>query len=153
MSQRYLDYFNPEQRRVRVLVRREADTPSQLVRRSHAAGAGDVDIDVVGILRIDEQAVGVRSAAGLYVADVFRVIDVADVEDADPTQSIFADGVLHALHPAVESRAQILAGDEQQIPVHRAVALRGRPHERRFERWLARIRDVPDLIAAEASLD
>src|SRR4030088_578915 len=107
------------------------------------AGTGDVDVDVLGILRIHEQAVGVRSTARLHVADAFRIADVTDVEDADPTQPVLADGVFYALRPAVESRAQVLAGDEQQIPVYRDVALRRRAHVRRFERGVAGIRDVP----------
>src|SRR5438094_942663 len=152
MSERYLDHLDAEQRRVRVLIRRETHTPGKLVRRTYAAGAGDVDIDVVGIFRVDEQAVRVGSTAGLNVANVFRITDIAYVEDANPAQSILADGVLHTLSAAVDSGGQILARDEQQIPVHGDVALRGWTHVSLFERRLLRIADVPDLVAAEASL-
>ena len=153
MSQWHLDHFNAEQRRARVLVGRKVHTARQLARRSHLAGTRDVNVGVVGILRIDEQAVGVRSAAGLHVADALRITDVADVEDADPAQPVPADGVLYSLRSAVESRTEVLAGDEQQIPVHRDVALRCRTHVRRFEHGLTGIRDVPDLVAAEAPLN
>ena len=118
MRERHLDHLDAEQRRVGVLVWREVDTPCKLIWRTDAAGPGDIDIDVVGIFRIDEQAVGMRSATGLNVADVSGIGDIADVEDANPAQSILADCVLDALNAAVDAGSQVLAGDEQQIPVH-----------------------------------
>ena len=53
------------------------DAAGKLVRRAHARRAGDVDVDVVRILRIDERRVRVRAAARLHVADVLRIRDVA----------------------------------------------------------------------------
>ena len=73
------------------------DAARQLVRRADAGRAGDVDVDVVLVLRIDEHRVRVRAAAGLHVADVLRIRDVGDVEDANAAQAVLADGVLHAL--------------------------------------------------------
>jgi len=138
---------------VRILVRSSPHASRELARRSYAAGAGDVDVNILGILRIDEQTVRVRSAAGLNVADVLRIVDVADVEDANSTQPILADRVLYATGAAVDPGGEIFARDEQEILVDRDIALRGRAEVRRLERRLAGIRDIPDLITAEASLN
>src|ERR1700687_4144654 len=112
MCQRHLDHFDAEEGRVRILLRSKIHTSRKLIRGPHAAGAGDVDVDVGRIFRIDEQAMRVRSAARLNIADVFWIADIADVEDANPAQSIFADRVLHTLSAAVDSRAKVLAGYE-----------------------------------------
>src|SRR5689334_7811969 len=95
----------------------------------------------------------VRTAAGLDVADRFRVSDVADVEDADSAQTILADGVLDAAGAAVDARTEIFAGDEEQILVDRDVTLRSRAEVRSLDHRLMRIGDIPDLIAAEAPLE
>ena len=127
--------------------------PGELARRANARRAGDIDVDVVGILRVDERRVRVRAAARLHVADVLRIRDVGDVEDAQTAKSLLAHRVLHALAAAVEAAGESLARDEQKVLVDRHVALRRRAVVRRLERRVARIRDVPDLVAVVAPLD
>ena len=43
------------------------------------------------ILRIDDERVRVRSAAGLHVGDLLRLLQIADVEDADAAEALGAD--------------------------------------------------------------
>ncbi len=153
MRERDLDHLDAEQRRIRILIGRCAHASRQLVRRPNARRAGDIDVDVVRILRVDECGVRVRAAARLHVADVLRIGDVRDVEDAQPAQALLAHGVLHTFAAAIEASGESLAGDEQQVLVHRHIALRCRTVVRRLERRVARIRDVPDLVARVAPLD
>src|SRR3954470_18555890 len=94
-----------------------------------------------------------RAAARLHVADVLRIRDVSDVEDADAAQTILAHRLWNALRAAIDARREILARDEEKILVDRHVALRRGAVIRRPECRLGRIGDVPDLIAAEAALD
>src|SRR5439155_26507511 len=104
----------------------DARAAGELVGRTHRSRAGDVDVGVRGVLGIDHHRVRVRAATGLHVADVFRAGDVADVEDADPTQAYLADGILDPLRAAVDAPAQTLARDEEEILIDRHVALRRR---------------------------
>ena len=59
MRQWNLDDLDAEERRVWILVRRQANTAGQLTGRADTRRAGDVHVDIVGILRIDQQRVRV----------------------------------------------------------------------------------------------
>ena len=139
MSQRNLDHLDPEQRRIWILVERRSRAAGQLAGRANAGGARDVHVDVIRILRIHEQRVGVRSAARLDVADILRVRNVADVEDAKSAQAILADGVLHTLGAAIDASAVPFAGHEKEILVYRDVALRGRAEVPRLQSGMTSI--------------
>src|SRR2546426_12489677 len=114
MGERHLDNLDPEQRRGRVPFGHDAHAAGELSGRAHRSRAGDVDVNVRAVLGIDHHRVRVRAAAGLHVADVLRTGDVADVEDADPTQPYLADGILDSLRAAVDAPAQTLARDEER---------------------------------------
>ena len=51
--------------------------------------ARDVDVNVVLIVRIDDQRVRVRAAAGLHGGDLLRILDVGNVEDPHAAETIF----------------------------------------------------------------
>jgi len=97
--------------------------------------------------------VSVRAAARLHVADVLRISDVADVEDAKSAQALLADGVLDALRAAVETSAISFAGDEEQVLVNRDIALRRGAEIPDLERRRSGIRDVPNLITVVIALN
>src|SRR5207249_1826808 len=46
-------------------------------------GSGYVDVHVLLVVRIVDDRVRVRATTGLHIPDVFRIGDVADVEDPD----------------------------------------------------------------------
>ena len=73
MRQRHLDDLDAEQRRVRILVGARVTQPGSSFGERTAGRAGDVDVDVLRVLRIHEHRVRVRAAAGLHVGDVLRV--------------------------------------------------------------------------------
>ena len=83
-----------------------------------------------------------RSAAGLHGADLYRQPEVADVEDPDAAEALFARHVDHALQAAVETSARLLDGQDQQIADDRHVALATRAHDRAQEFRGAGIADV-----------
>src|SRR4051812_48859251 len=153
MSERYLDHFDPEECGVGILVGRKIYAAGKLIGRAHASGTGYVDVDVRGILRVDQQTMRVRSTAGLNVADVSRIADVADVENADTAQAFLAYGVLHALRPAVDTRGEVFTRDEEEILVHRDIALRRRAEIGFSKRGCLWVADVPHLVTAEAALN
>ncbi len=137
----------------RILVGRRIGAAVQLRVRTYRRRAGDVDVDVVLVLRIDEDRVGVRAAARLDVRDVARVLDVGDVEDADALDARIAHSLLHALVTAIDAPRVAFSGHEEEVLVDRHVALRCRaivrqPQTRR--RWIG---DVPDLVAVVVALD
>src|SRR5512143_70197 len=94
-----------------------------------------------------------RAAAGLNVGDVPRMRDVRDVENAYAANPLLAHGVLHALTAAVDASRVSLGRHEQQVLVDRDVALRGGAIVADLESRLARIRDIPDLIAVVVALN
>ena len=150
---RHLDHLDPEERGVGILVGRRADAPRQFAGRADAGGSGDIDVDVLGVVRVLEHRMSVRATARLHVPDVAGVLDVADVEDPHPAEAVGAHGVLHALGAAVKATAEPFSRDEEKVLVHRHVALRRRAEQRRLECGLRRVRDVPHLIPVVAALD
>ena len=125
----------------------------QLLGRSDARRARDVDVDVVLVFGIVDHRVRVRPATRLHIGEVLRVVDVGDVEDAKSTDAVAAHDLARRVLAAVEPRRWRLGGDEEQVVVHGHVALR-----RRAERGIAqlgrgRVGDVPDLEAVVVALD
>src|SRR5690606_26554918 len=107
--------------------------------RTHACRTGDVDVDVLVVIRVLQDRVRVRTTAGLDVGDINRVADVADVEDPDPAESIVADRLLDTLRAAVEPSAQTFTRHEHQILVDRDVALRSRANILGHNGWSRRV--------------
>ncbi len=153
MVERHLNHVDSEQRRVLVLFGRKRRAARELVRRAHTRRAGDVDVDVLRVLRVDDQRVGVRSAARLHRGDLFRMIDVRDVEDAHAAESLLAHRVQHAPAAAVDAAARLLDGEEEQVSIECRVALSARADERAAQPRVVRVRDVPDLKSVESALD
>ena len=94
-----------------------------------------------------------RSAARLNVADILRIREITDVEDAETAKAIFTHRVLDALRAAVDAATQSFAGNEKQIAIHRHVALRSGAQVSLFQygrRWIG---DVPDLVAVVVALN
>src|SRR5204863_6904295 len=107
-----------------------AGAPGQLLGRSHRARAGSVDVQVRRIVRIGDERVRVRAAAGLDGGDLLRLVHIADIEDADATEALGADRRRDTLGPAVQPPARLLDRYEQQVAVHGDVALPARTHHR-----------------------
>jgi hypothetical protein len=126
IGQRHLYHFNAEQCRIRILGRLRVDTTRQFIRGADPGRTGDIDVDVLLVLRILEHRVRVRAAAGLHVAHVLRCLDVRDIKDADAAQAVLAHRFAHTRIAAIEAAAVSFAGDEQQVPVDRHIALRCR---------------------------
>ena len=141
------------------------------------AGAGDVDIDVVLIFRIDHQRMRVRAAAALHGGDLLGIREVADVEDADaaePVRDWEAEADVAAaparlpgqrapgggrrrrhitgrqrdsLRAAVEASIGRLRRHEQQMAVHRYVSLTAGADQRSPQLDLRRVVDVVEIDA------
>src|SRR5260370_18596261 len=90
MGQRRLDDDDGKQGGVGIFRRTVAGAPSQFFRQTYWGGPGDIDIDVVLVLGVDQERVGVRAATGLNIDDLFRVRDIADIEDADTLDAVRA---------------------------------------------------------------
>ena len=153
VRERHLDDFDAEERRVRVGGRRGRDAAGEFGIRTDRRRARDVDVDVLGILRIHEQRMRVRAAAGLHGRQRLRVLDVADVENAESLEALRAHRTVHATGCAVETAFVALTRDEEKVLVRRHVGLRTRAVVRGHQRRCLRIRDVPDLPAVERALE
>ena len=114
------------------------DAALHLLFVAHRAGAGVVDDDLAVVARVvpwpamgpGDHRVRVRAAAGLDRADLHRPGQVADVEDAQPAESLGADVLAHALEPAVEPAAGLFDRHDQQVADDRDVALPARADHR-----------------------
>src|SRR5205814_6880775 len=91
-SHRNLDDVNPEQRGVRVLVRSFAGAAGQFFRLADKRRAGDVDVDIFFVVRIENKRMRVRAAAGLHGGDLLRIANVGNVEDAHAAEPLFLRG-------------------------------------------------------------
>ena len=118
-------------------------------------GTGVVDVDVLLVALAGDDRVGVRAAAGLHAGQLHGVVEVADVEDPHAAEAVGTDGRVRgeALRATVDPSPGLLHGHEQQVAVHRRVALPARAHERRTQRRVGRVGDVVDLEAVEAADD
>src|SRR5581483_6533610 len=85
--------------------------------------------------------------------DVLRMIEIADIEDADPAEPFLTRRIVDALAAAVEPAVVGLARDDQEVLVDGHVALRRGTVVRRSERRMTGIRNVPDLEAVEVALN
>ena len=123
------------------------EQPDQLFTRAHAARARGIQEDVALVLRIGNQRVRVRAAAGLHRRDLLRILQVGDVEDADAAEALVADRRHHALQAAVEPAAGLFDRHEQQVAPRRDVALSAGADHRRDQ---LRLVGALDVVGVEA---
>ena len=121
--QRHLDHVDRIQRRLGIVGRLAVLADRQLLALAHPRGGRVVDIEHLRIGRMRDQGVGVRSPAGLHRRDLAGRGQVADVEDADAAEAFGVDLALGVPDSAVQPGAVLLDRHEQQVPVHRDVAL------------------------------
>ena len=138
-SMRHRDGFSP--------VGRVVVAAGQRRRGTHPGGAGDVHVDVGGVVRVGHHRVGVRAAAGLHGRHLYRVGHVADVEDAHALEA-GADGRVRA---AVDPGPGLLDRHEQQVAVHRHVALPAGADDAGDDRRAGRVRNVEDVEPVEVA--
>src|SRR5690349_3442242 len=79
--ERNFDHLDSKQRRVWIFVRCSAGTSGQFFVLSDEGCPRDINVDVVFVIRIDDQSMGVRSSAGLYRRNLSGIFDIRDVED------------------------------------------------------------------------
>ena len=115
--------------------------------------SGSVDVDVRGILRIDDERVRMRAAARLDGCDLLRFLDVADIEDADAAEPLRARRRFDALRAAVDAPARLLNRHEEQVAMNRDVALPSGTHRRRQQPRTLRAVDVVRVEAVEIADD
>src|ERR1700679_2517296 len=86
MCNRNLDDVDPETGRVGVGgIRSHAS--GQFFVLANSAGARDVDVDIVLVLRIQDEGVSVGTTAALDCGYLFRISEVTDIEDANATET------------------------------------------------------------------
>ena len=89
---RHLDHIDAEQRSVRILVRCSTRTSGQLFVLTDERSSRHVDINVVLVIRIDDQCVRVRAATGLHRGHLLWTLDVTDIENSHAAETIFLRG-------------------------------------------------------------
>ena len=99
VRQRDLDDVDSEQRGIRILFRLAARAIRQFFGLTHISGSGDIDVDVVLVLGIDQQGMRVRAAATLHGGDLLRIREIADIEDAYAAESVRTRGRRGTAHP------------------------------------------------------
>ena len=90
MRHRNLDHHNRKQRRIRIILRICPRAATKLLLLPNRGRTRNIDIEVVLILRIDQQRVRVRSTARLHIGHLLRIRDIADIEDAYATEAVGA---------------------------------------------------------------
>jgi hypothetical protein len=130
-----------------MLNRRIVRAALELLAGPNAARAGAVHVDVAGIVRIGHDGMRMGSAARLHGADLPRVAEVADVEDADAAETLLARRRADALQAAIQPAARLLDRHDQQIAGDRDVALPARTDDRAHELGRTPAADVVDVEA------
>ena len=120
-TERHFDHVDAEQCGVRVFLRVAAGAVHHLLGRSHAAGAGAIDVE--RLLVLGNQRMGVRATAGLHRRDLLGIANVGDVKDAHAAEALLAHRLDHALRAAIDAAARLFDGHEQQVAMDRDVAL------------------------------
>src|SRR4030095_5269529 len=86
--ERHLNYIDAKQRRIGILFRLLARTSRQLFVLTDKRSSRDINVDVVLVLRIHNEGVCFRTAAGVYRCHLLRILDVADVKDSYAAETI-----------------------------------------------------------------
>ena len=154
MRQRHLDHLDAEERRVRILVGRRVDAARQLrsasarrpnrrCRRRRCPDPSDRRAPCACASR--GRSARCRRSCGFAMSVMSKM--------RMPRSRSLLTVSFTPSRAAVEAAGQILARDEEQVLVDRHVALRRGAEVRRLERRLARVGDVPDLIAVVVALN
>ena len=146
-GERNLNDVDAEEGGVGIVLRILAGTSGELLRRSHDACARNIHVQVVPVFGIGHQGVGVRSTARLHGGHLFRFPKIADVEDSDAAKSLGADSLLDATGSAIDAPSRLLHGHDQQVAVHRHIALATGTHHRGEQ---PRLRPVLDVVGIES---
>ena len=177
MRERDLDDVDAEESCIGIGFRVAAGAAGQFIGLTNAAGAGNIDVDIVLILRINQQRVGVGTATALHGGNLLRIADVGDIEDANAAEAVraggrqragptrgrstgsggsggwrrrrrnVAGGQRDALRTAVRASVQGLGGHEHQMAVNRHVALATRAQQGRAQ---LRARRTVDVVGVDA---
>ena len=115
-SQRHFDHLDPEKGGIGILIRVQSRTSRHFSSRTYGAGTGVVDVDVGGVVGVRNQRMGVGPAAGLDRRDLPRIVQIAQIEDANPSKTLRTHRVGHALEAAIEPAARLLGRHEDQVP-------------------------------------
>ena len=95
--ERDLNHIDTEERRIGIIL--GIGAAANPFSGAHPAGALRIDVQIRFILRIGDQCVGVRAAAGLNRRNLLWVADITDVEDTDTAEALRADGRVNACVP------------------------------------------------------
>lgn len=175
VGERDLDDIDTEERGLGVGLRVAAGAAGEFFGLADGTGAGDVHVDVVFILGVDQQAVGVRPAAALHGGDLLRVLQIADIENAHATEAIRAGGRgapcgasscsrsgrlgrrrlgrgcigwnRNALRAAIDAPIHGFGRHEEQVAIDGDVALSAGADERSAELDLGRVIDIVKVDA------
>src|SRR5210317_746276 len=109
---RDLDDVDSEQCRS-IVSGRLTDTTFQFLLVAHRRGAGVVDDNLAVVAGSGDNRMCMRAAAGLHRAYLDRPFEIADIKDANPTETLRADVFVYALQPAIEPAARLLDGHDQ----------------------------------------
>src|SRR5262245_3816848 len=83
-----LDHLDSKQRSVRILIRSAARTSGELFVLPNERRSRNIYVDILFVVRIDDQGMRMRTATCLNGCDLFGVRYVRDVEDAHTAKSI-----------------------------------------------------------------
>ena len=114
-----------------------ADAAGQLLSLAHAGRAGVVDDDTV--LVFEHHRMGVRSAAGLHLADLLGAREVRNVEDAQTAETVLAHIFIDTLTPAVDAAACLFDRHNQEISHDGDIALSAWTDDQAEKDWRFRI--------------
>ena len=90
---------------------------------------------------------GVRSAAGLHLADLLGAREVRNVEDAQTAETLLAHILVHTLTPAVHAAACLFDRHDQEIADDGDIALSARTDYRAEQGWRFRLGEAVDIEA------
>ena len=151
---RHLDHVDAEERRVDILPGSSAEQSASSSGERTALGAGTIDVQVDPDRSDRRTSVCVCDPRQVCTAATCRGLrGIADVEDADAAKPLGAHRRLDALRAAVDPASRLLHRHEQQVAVHRHIALSAGTHDRGNQPRPARVLDVvgvePVVVADE----
>src|SRR2546423_11785021 len=86
---RHLDHIDAKQGGIWIRIRLPTRAPGQFFVLTDRRSTGHIDVDVVLVIRIEDQRVRVRAAASLHRGDLLRILDVTDIENSHTAEAIF----------------------------------------------------------------
>src|SRR5262249_27311803 len=112
-----------------------------------------VNVDIRLVFRIPNQCMSMGSPTGLDGRHLPGFLEVADIENANASKTLGADGCWNALKATVDSSASLLSRHEEQVSINGDVALTTRAYDGRddpcFPGIFDRIRSEAVIIAHE----